>query len=335
MRSVWQEEESVKEGGLYMTDILIEARRVFEKEIEALEKTKEHMGEAFLFFLDTIMLCDGKIILTGMGKAGHIARKVAATFSSLGTPSFYIHPAESLHGDLGMVTDRDVVIAISHSGESAEVVQMIPVIRRIGARLLSITGNDQSTLARHSDIAEVLPQMEEACYLGLAPTSTTTAALVYGDALAVTVSRMKNFKREDFGLYHPAGALGRKLITTVSDVMLSGADKPQVDSDVYLKEAIIELSRKKTGIVAVMQGSKLEGIITEGNLRRALEQELDVYSMKVNEIMTRNPVCISEGKLAVEALKLLHEKNISSLIVLDSRGDYTGVVTFQMVINAL
>lgn len=335
LRSVWQEEESVKEGGLYMTDILIEARRVFEKEIEALEKTKEHMGEAFLFFLDTIMLCDGKIILTGMGKAGHIARKVAATFSSLGTPSFYIHPAESLHGDLGMVTDRDVVIAISHSGESAEVVQMIPVIRRIGARLLSITGNDQSTLARHSDIAEVLPQMEEACYLGLAPTSTTTAALVYGDALAVTVSRMKNFKREDFGLYHPAGALGRKLITTVSDVMLSGADKPQVDSDVYLKEAIIELSRKKTGIVAVMQGSKLEGIITEGNLRRALEQELDVYSMKVNEIMTRNPVCISEGKLAVEALKLLHEKNISSLIVLDSRGDYTGVVTFQMVINAL
>ena len=318
-----------------MTDMLLEARSVFEKEIAAIEKTKDHMGEVFLGFVKTIMLCDGKIILTGMGKAGHIARKIAATFSSLGTPSFYIHPAESLHGDLGMVTDKDVVIAISHSGESMEVVQMIPAIRRIGAKLLSITGNAQSTLARHSDMAEVLPQMEEACHLGLAPTSSTTAALVYGDALAVTISRMKDFKSEDFGLYHPAGALGRKLHTTVSDIMISGEDKPQVKSDVYLKEAIIELSRKKAGIVAVMQGGKIEGIITEGNLRRALEQELDVYSMKVNEIMTRNPVCIAEGRLAVDAMKVLHEKNISSLIVLDSQGDYTGVVTLQMVINAL
>ncbi len=318
-----------------MSDILIEARKVFEKEIAALEKTQEHIGDVFIGFLDTIMLCDGKIILTGMGKAGHIARKIAATFSSLGTPSFYIHPAESLHGDLGMVTDKDVVIAISHSGESVEVVQMIPVIRRIGAKLLSITGNAQSTLAKHSDIAEVLPEFEEACYLGLAPTSTTTAALVYGDALAVTISRMKNFKSEDFALYHPAGALGRKLITTVSDIMASGEDKPQVNSDVYLKEAIIELSRKKVGIVAVMQENRIEGIITEGNLRRALEQEMNVYSMKVNEIMTSNPVCIPEGKLAVEAMKLLHEKNISSLIVLDSQGNYTGVVTLQMVINAL
>lgn len=318
-----------------MTDMLLEAKSVFEKEIAAIEKTKDHMGEVFLRFVETIMRCDGKIILTGMGKAGHIARKIAATFSSLGTPSFYIHPAESLHGDLGMVTDKDVVIAISHSGESAEVVRMIPAIRKIGATLLSITGDAQSTLARHSDVAEVLPQMEEACHLGLAPTSSTTAALVYGDALAITISQMKDFKSEDFGLYHPAGALGRKLLTTVSDIMISGEDKPQVKSDVYLKEAIIELSRKRAGIVAVMQGGRIEGIITEGNLRRALEQELDVYSMKVNEIMTRNPVCIMEGRLAVDAMKLLHEKNISSLIVLDSQGDYVGVVTLQMVINAL
>lgn len=318
-----------------MIDMLMEARRVFEKEIAAVERTKEHMGEVFLGFVDAIILCDGKVILTGMGKAGHIARKIAATFSSLGTPSFYIHPAESLHGDLGMVTDKDVVIAISHSGESVEVVQMIPVIRRIGAKLLSITGDAGSTLAKHSDIAEVFPEFEEACYLGLAPTSTTTAALVYGDALAVTVSRIKNFKREDFGLYHPAGALGRKLITTVSDIMISGENKPQVRSDVYLKEAIIELSRKKAGIVAVIQGNRIAGIITEGNLRRALEQEMDVYSMKVNEIMTRDPICISEEKLAVDAMKLLHEKNISSLIVLDNQGNYIGVVTIQMVINAL
>ncbi|MCX4338634.1 MAG: KpsF/GutQ family sugar-phosphate isomerase [Lachnospiraceae bacterium] len=318
-----------------MTDMLIEARKVFEKEIAAIERTKDHIGEVFIEFLETIMACDGKVILTGMGKSGHIAKKIAATFSSLGTPAFYIHPAESLHGDLGMVTDRDVIIAISHSGESAEVLQMIPVIHRIGAKLLSITGDAGSTLAKHSDVAEILPQMEEACHLGLAPTSTTTAELVYGDALAVTVSQLRGFRSEDFGLFHPAGALGRKLITTVSDIMVSGTDKPQVNSDVYLKEAIIELSRKKAGIVAVMQEDRIAGIITEGNLRRALEQEMDVYSMKVDEIMTRNPVCITEGKLAVDAMKLLHEKNISSLIVLDGGGKYSGVVTLQMVINAL
>lgn len=318
-----------------MTDMLIEARKVFEKEIAAIERTKDHIGEVFIEFLETIMACDGKVILTGMGKSGHIAKKIAATFSSLGTPAFYIHPAESLHGDLGMVTDRDVIIAISHSGESAEVLQMIPRIHRIGAKLLSITGDAGSTLAKHSDVAEILPQMEEACHLGLAPTSTTTAELVYGDALAVTVSQLRGFRSEDFGLFHPAGALGRKLITTVSDIMVSGADKPQVNSDVYLKEAIIELSRKKAGIVAVMQEDRIAGIITEGNLRRALEQEMDVYSMKVDEIMTRNPVCITEGKLAVDAMKLLHEKNISSLIVLDGGGKYSGVVTLQMVINAL
>lgn len=307
-----------------MTDMLIEARKVFEKEIAAIERTKDHIGEVFIEFLETIMACDGKVILTGMGKSGHIAKKIAATFSSLGTPAFYIHPAESLHGDLGMVTDRDVIIAISHSGESAEVLQMIPVIHRIGAKLLSITGDAGSTLAKHSDVAEILPQMEEACHLGLAPTSTTTAELVYGDALAVTVSQLRGFRSEDFGLFHPAGALGRKLITTVSDIMVSGTDKPQVNSDVYLKEAIIELSRKKAGIVAVMQEDRIAGIITEGNLRRALEQEMDVYSMKVDEIMTRNPVCITEGKLAVDAMKLLHEKNISSLIVLDGGGNTAG-----------
>lgn len=318
-----------------MIDILMEARKVFEKEIVALEKTREHMGDVFVRFVDTIMLCDGKVIVTGMGKSGHIARKIAATFSSLGTPSFFIHPAESLHGDLGMVSDKDVVIAISHSGESVEVVQMIPVIRRIGAKLLSITGNAESTLARHSDAAEIFPEFEEACHLGLAPTSTTTAALVYGDALAVAISQIKDFKSKDFGLYHPAGALGRKLIITVSDIMKTGEDKPQVNSGVYLKEAIIELSRKKVGIVAVMRDGGIEGIITEGDLRRALEQEMDVYSMKVNEIMTSDPVSISEKKLAVDAMKLLHEKNISSLIVTDEKGDYTGVVTIQMVVNAL
>lgn len=318
-----------------MEDTLVEAGKVFEKEIVALEKTREHLGEVFIKFVDRILSCGGRVILTGMGKSGHIARKTAATFASLGTPSFFVHPAEALHGDLGMITDKDIVIAVSHSGESGEIVRMIPVIKRIGADLLSITGNADSTLARYSDIAEVLPEFDEACLLGLAPTSTTTASLVYGDALAIVVSWRKGFKSEDFGLYHPAGSLGKQLITKVSDIMITGSDKPMVQSDVYLKDAIVELSQKRAGIVVVMDQDKIAGIITEGNLRRALEQGRDVYTMKVGEIMTKNPISILEGKLVVNALKLLREKNISSLLVVDDVGGYTGVVTLQMVIKAL
>lgn len=318
-----------------MEDTLVEARKVFEKEIVALEKTREHLGDVFIKFVDRILSCGGRVILTGMGKSGHIARKTAATFASLGTPSFFVHPAEALHGDLGMITDKDIVIAVSHSGESSEIVRMIPVIKRIGAELLAITGNEDSTLARYSDIAEVLPKFDEACLLGLAPTSTTTVSLVYGDALAIVVSWRKGFKSEDFGLYHPAGSLGRQLITKVSDIMITGSDKPMVRSDAYLKDAIVELSQKRTGIVVVMDKDKVAGIITEGNLRRALEQGRDVYTMKAGEIMSRNPISILEGKLVVDALKLLREKNISSLLVVDDVGSYTGVVTLQMVIKAL
>lgn len=318
-----------------MEDTLAEAERVFEKEIAALEKTKEHLGDVFIKFVDRILSCRGRVILTGMGKSGHIARKTAATFASLGTPSFFVHPAEALHGDLGMITDQDIVIAISHSGESGEVVRMIPVIKRIGAEILSITGNADSTLARYSDIAEVLPEFEEACLLGLAPTSTTTVSLVYGDALAIVVSWRKGIRNEDFGLYHPAGSLGRQLFTKVSDIMVTGIDRPMVQSDVYLKDAIVELSRKRVGIVVVMKGDKIAGIITEGNLRRVLEQGRNVYTMKIDEIMTKDPVSIREEKLVVDALKLLREKNISSLLVVDDKGSYKGIVTLQIVIKAL
>lgn len=318
-----------------MENTLTEAERVFEKEIAALEKTKEHLGDVFIKFVDRIMSCRGRVILTGMGKSGHIARKTAATFASLGTPSFFVHPAEALHGDLGMITNQDVVIAISHSGESGEVVRMIPVIKRIGAELLSITGNADSMLARYSDISEVLPKFEEACLLGLAPTSTTTACLVYGDALAIVVSWKKGIRSEDFGLYHPAGSLGKQLFTKVSDIMVTGINRPMVQSDVYLKDAIVELSRKRVGIVVVMKGDKIAGIITEGNLRRVLEQGRDVYTMRVDEIMTKDPVSIREEKLVVDALNLLRKKNISSLLVVDENGFYTGIVTLQIVIKAL
>ena len=318
-----------------MTDTLLEAKRVFTKEIEALEKTKEYIGDTFDRFVEVILSCCGKIIVTGMGKSGHIARKTAATFSSLGTPSFFLHPAEALHGDLGMVTAMDVVLAFSHSGESEEIVRMIPAIRMIGAKLLSVTGSRGSTLAKHSDLTETLPEMKEACHLGLAPTSSTTAVLVYGDALAVVVSRKKNFKQNDFGLYHPAGALGKRLLTKVSDIMISGADKPEVSIDASLKEAIIELGRKRTGTVAIMENGAIKGIITDGDLRRALEHGYNVYTMRVDEIMTKKPVCISEEKLAVDAVKLLQERNISSLLVTDEEERYCGVVTLQDALKAL
>lgn len=318
-----------------MTDTLTEAKRVFTKEIDALERTKEYIGETFERFVEIILLCDGKVIMTGMGKSGHIARKMAATFSSLGTPSFFLHPAEALHGDLGMISEKDVVIALSHSGESEEMVRMIPSIRMIGAKLLSITGNGNSTLAKHSDLTETMPEFEEACSLGLAPTSSTTTVLVYGDALAVAASQKKDFGREKFGLYHPAGTLGKRLLTRVSDIMVSGDEKPEVQTTVSLKEAIIELSRKQVGVVAIMKGDRIKGIITDGDLRRALEKECDVYSMKADEIMTRNPICILEDKLAVDAMKLLQDKNIASLLVVDGSGSYCGVVTLQGVIKAL
>ena len=318
-----------------MTDTLLEAKRVFTKEIEALERTKEYIGDTFERFVEAILSCRGKIIVTGMGKSGHIARKIAATFASLGTPSFFLHPAEALHGDLGMVTKEDTVIAISHSGESEEIVRMIPAVKMIGAKLLSVTGAGGSTLARHSDLTETLPEFDEACRLGLAPTSSTTAVLVYGDALAVAVSREKKFEKNDFGLYHPAGALGKRLLTKVSDIMLAGEEKPEVSPAASLKEAIIELGRKRTGTVAITEKGAIKGIITDGDLRRALEHGYDVYTMKVEEIMTHSPVCIAADKLAIDAVKLLQERNISSLLVADEEGRYCGVVTLQDALKAL
>lgn len=318
-----------------MTNTIAEARNVFQKEIEALEKTKEYIGETFEKFVETILLCQGKVIMTGMGKSGHIARKMAATFSSLGTSSFFLHPAESLHGDLGMISRQDIVIALSNSGESEEIVRMIPSIRMIGAKLLSITGKGNSTLARHSDVTETLPEISEACHLGLAPTSSTTAVLVYGDALAVVVSQKKNFQSENFGIYHPAGALGKRLLTKVSDIMIAGEEKPEVDVKASLKEAIIELSRKGAGVVAIMEENRIKGIITDGDLRRALEKGYDVYGMKVDEIMTKNPVSIGMDKLAVDAVKLLQARNISSLLVVDEEKKYCGVVTLQGAVRAL
>ena len=316
-----------------IVDRLLEAKKVFDTEITALEKTRDFLDDTFLQILDLVVNCKGKVIITGMGKPGHIAAKLAATFSSLGTPSFRLHPAEAMHGDLGMVSSNDIVIAISFSGESDEIVKILPNIKMIGATLVGITGNPNSTLAKASDVVQVLPKFEEACYLGLAPTSSTTAVLCYGDALAVVASGIYGFKDVDFGRFHPAGSLGKKLILKVDDLMAKEEKNAKVHISVPLKDAIIELSKKGLGAVSVVEDEdKLAGIITDGDLRRQLEKGADIYNMKVEDIMSKKPLTISRDKLAVEALRTMKDKNISCLVVCEE-GKAVGTIRLQDIIG--
>ena len=314
-------------------DRVYEAKQVFNKEIIALEKTRDSLDNVYLQILDIIIECKGRVIITGVGKPGHIAAKLAATFSSLGTPSFCLHSAEALHGDLGMVTSDDVVIAISFSGESDEIIRILPSIKMIGAKLIGITGNHNSTLASAADIVQVLPVFEEACYLGIAPTSSTTAALCYGDSLAVVVSKIHGFNESDFGKYHPGGSLGKKLILRVEDLMSTGEKNAWVDSKASLKDAIIELSKKGLGAVSVLdQDSRLVGIITDGDLRRQLEKGADIYSLMAEDVMSIHPATIEKNRLAVDALRALKEKNISCLIVTEDSNPI-GMIRIQDIIG--
>ena len=314
-------------------DKLEEGKRVFNLEIEALKKTRDTLDDTFIRILDLVTCCKGKVIITGMGKPGHVGRKIAATFSSLGTPSFFLHPAEAMHGDLGMVSESDLVIAISYSGESDEIIRILPNIKMIGATLVALTANANSTLAHAADIVQVLPKFKEACYLGLAPTSSTTVEQCYGDALAVVASGIYGFKDADFGKFHPAGSLGKKLILKVDDLMSSGEYNAKVYDGGTLKDAILELSMKGLGAVSIVNDSeRLIGIITDGDLRRQLEKGVDIYSLEVRDVMTENPVTINSGKLAVEALRLLKGKNISCLPVIDSE-KLIGMIRLQDIIG--
>ncbi|SDB30237.1 arabinose-5-phosphate isomerase [Eubacterium oxidoreducens] len=315
-------------------DILSEGKRVFDVEIAALNKTKAALDETFVTILKKIKMCEGKVVLTGIGKPGHIAKKLAATFSSLGTPAFYLHPAEAMHGDLGMIDEKDVIIAISYSGESDEIVKILPNIKMIGAFLIAISGNANSTLCKYADIAQILPKFDEACYLGLAPTSSTTSVLCYGDALAVVASGLSEFKKEDFGKYHPAGALGKRLVMRVADVMAKGNEVPSVESGSTLVDAIEEMSRKGLGSVAIVDAdSFLLGIITDGDLRRFIKNKIDLYTVKVNEVMTKNPKTCLPEILAAKALKLIKDYDINNLIVVDKAGKLQGTITWQQIIK--
>lgn len=316
-------------------DKLAEGKRVFDIEIEALKRTRDALDDTFVQILDLVTGCTGKVIITGMGKPGHIATKIAATLASLGTPSFCLHPAEAEHGDLGMISPNDVVIAISYSGESDEIVKILPNIKLIGATLVAITGNAKSSLAHAADVVQVLPAFEEACHLGLAPTSSTTVALCYGDALGVAASSIYGFKDSDYAKFHPAGSLGKKLILKVKDLMASCEDVPKIRQDRLLMEAIQEMTKKGLGVVSVVDDQdRLIGIVTDGDLRRLIERKADIYTEVVSNVMVCNPKRTTADKLAVDALRYIRQHSINNLPVVDEENRLIGTITWQMIVKA-
>lgn len=316
-------------------DSIAVGRNVFDIEIEALEKTRDILGETFFRLVEEIAVCSGKVILCGIGKSGHIARKISATFASLGTASSFLHPAEALHGDLGMVKGDDLVILISHSGESTEIIRLIPSLKLIGSKTAAITSNPNSTLARECEIVQIMPDVREACYLNLAPTSSTTAVLVFGDALAVAVSEKHGFGEADFALFHPAGTLGKKILMRVQDIMAVGESIPCVQMGVLLSEAVMEMNRKRLGVVTVVDGeNRLTGILTDGDLRRLLEKKVDMYGSKIEDVMTSRPKFIQKDILAAKALYCLKENTLSNYPVVDDNGYLIGMLTWHMLLYA-
>lgn len=316
-------------------NVIEEAKGVFDKEIKALTVTRDAIGHDFEVILDLILNCKGKVVITGMGKPGHIGTKIAATFASLGTPSFFMHPGEAMHGDLGMVEKKDVVLLLSYSGESTEVTELMPVLHEIGCTTIAITGKAKSTLARECQYCFCFPEFEEACYMHLAPTSSTTALLVVGDALAVVASRMRNYTKEDFGLHHPAGALGKKLLVKVEDVMHAGKENALILEESSLRNAIIEMSSKGLSMVTIVdENSQLKGIITDGDLRRMLERGVDVYNESVTNVMTKTPKWIDYREMAVNALQKMSDMKITCMPVLDEEKNVIGTVLMQDIFKA-
>jgi len=303
--------------------VIIEwAKRVLEHEAQAVKALIDRIGSEFEEAVALILKCTGKVVVTGVGKSGIIGRKIASTLSSTGTPAFFLHPADALHGDLGMLDRRDIVLAISKSGETEELLSILPVIKRQGNKLIVMTCNPNSSLARAADVVLDVGVKEEACPLGLAPTSSTTATLALGDALAVALLQSRGFKAEDFAKIHPKGALGKKLLLRVRDLMHVGEEFPKVQEEAPMKEVLLEMTSKRLGVTGVMNGGgELVGVITDGDLRRALEKFPDLLTKRAKDIMTRNPKGIEADALAVEALRRMEEHSITSLFVFEKSGD--------------
>ena len=317
-------------------DLLASARRVIGIEAEALAALERRLDASFAEACRLVLACRGKVVCSGMGKSGHIARKIAATFASTGTPAFFVHPGEATHGDLGMIAPEDVVIAISYSGESDELLTIAPALARQGNKVIAITGRPGSRLARMADVHLDASVPSEACPHNLAPTSSTTTALVLGDALAVALLDARGFTAEDFARSHPAGALGRRLLLHIRDVMHAGDGVPKVPAGALLSEALVEMSRKRLGMTAVVgPGDALLGIFTDGDLRRLLDDDaVDLRATPIAEVMGRSPKTIGPDRLASEAAHLMQEHQVSGLLVADAEGRLVGALNIHDLLRA-
>jgi arabinose-5-phosphate isomerase len=311
------------------------AREVLEIEARAVSDLIKKLDQQFVDAVDLILKSRGRVVVSGIGKSGHIARKIASTLASTGTPAFFVHPAEASHGDLGMVARDDVLIALSNSGESEELLAIVPMLKRQGAKLVAMTGNTRSTLAREADVSLYAGAEKEACPLNLAPTASTTAALALGDALAVALMQAKGFTRDEFAASHPGGSLGRRLLTHVRDAMRAGENAPRIGHGVTAMAGVVEMSRGRMGMTAVLDDEgRVLGIFTDGDLRRALEKGIDLRSARITDIMTRDPRTISPDKLAAEAVEIMERHKVNQLLVVDAERRLVGALNMHDLFRA-
>jgi arabinose-5-phosphate isomerase len=306
------------------------AREVLQLEANEIEALSQRLDQKFTDAVELILRCQGRVVVSGMGKSGHIGGKIASTFASTGTPAFFMHPAEASHGDLGMIMAGDIVIALSNSGESDEILAILPPLKRLGAHIIAITGNDHSSLAKAADIHLSANVSKEACPLGLAPTSSTTVTLALGDALALCVLDQREFTAEDFARSHPGGSLGRRLLVHVADVMRKGEHTPKVKAGATLSEGLLEMSRKGLGLTAIIDAEhKPIGIFTDGDLRRAFERQVNVATASMAEVMHTQPLTIQQDKLAIEAVEIMEQHKINGLLVVDDAGLLVGALNMH------
>ncbi|WP_327439761.1 KpsF/GutQ family sugar-phosphate isomerase [Pseudomonas donghuensis] len=317
------------------SDLIQSAQRTIRFELEAVEGLLAHINADFVKACELILASKGRVVVVGMGKSGHIGNKIAATLASTGTPAFFVHPAEASHGDMGMITRDDVILALSNSGSTAEIVTLLPLIKRLGIQLISLTGNPDSPLAKAAEVNLDARVAQEACPLNLAPTSSTTAALVLGDALAIALLEARGFTAEDFAFSHPGGALGRRLLLKVENVMHAGDELPQVQRGTLLKEALLEMSRKGLGMTVVLEADgRLAGIFTDGDLRRSLDRNIDVHKTLIEEVMTAHGKTARAEMLAAEALKIMEDHKISALVVIDKDERPVGALNMHDLLRA-
>jgi arabinose-5-phosphate isomerase len=323
-------------SGERMNDFIEQARNVLRIEAEAVQSLIERVNEGFVSAIDIIYSCKGRVAVTGMGKSGLIGKKIAATLASTGTPALFLSPAEGIHGDIGMVTRGDVVLAVSNSGDTDEIIRLLPALKRMEIKIISLTGNASSTLARSSDVHINVSVKEEACSMGVVPTASTTAALAMGDAIAVTLLNKRGFCEEDFALFHPGGSLGRRLLLTAADLMHTGDAIPSVVTGTLMKDAIIEISTKRLGITTVQDGKgRLMGVITDGDLRRGLEKRgEDFFSLTADDVMTHGPRTVVKNLMAARCVSLMEKHSITVLIITDSDNRVEGILHLHDLLKA-